>query len=357
MKKSRKPLRSNKSIILFLLVSLTLSFMSQGCSFSSAKKETKDGFYFDTIISITLYGNTSENERLFKGCFELAEKYENLFSTEIKTSDISRVNNSSGSPVIVDVETLQLVEKGLNYEEISGGLFSITCGSLTELWNVSGRAKDPDLLSPLPSDNEISAALSSIGGEKLAIDPKKCEITLLDKNTKLDLGGIAKGYIADRMKEYLLSNGCKNAIINLGGNVLCLGKRPDNNAFIVGIQKPFSENGDAAFTLSIDSLSVVTSGDYQRYFEKDGILYHHIMDLSTGYPAKSDLDSVTIVSESSVDGDALSTICFILGRENSIQFLSSLREKDPESPLDAVFIDTEGNIFFTEGLSDIIDIR
>lgn len=101
----------------------------------------------------------------------------------------------------------------------------------------------------------------------------------------------------------------------------------------------------------------MTSGDYQRYFMKDGSLYHHIMDLSNGYPARSDLDSVTIVSDSSVDGDALSTICFILGRENSISFLSSLREKDPESTLEAVFIDTEGNIFPTEGLSDLIDIR
>lgn len=356
MKKSRKPLRFNNFILLFLAVSLTLSFMSQGCGASSVK-ETKDGFYFDTIISITLYENASENERLFKGCFELAERYENLFSTNIKTSDISMINNSNGRPVIVDKETLGLVEKGLNYEEISGGLFSITCGSLSTLWNVNERARNLDNESPLPTENEISAALSSVGGEKIAIDPEKCEITLLDNNTRLDLGGIAKGYIADRMKDYLLDNGCNSAIINLGGNVICIGKRPDMTDYVVGIQKPFSENGDAAFTLSVNSVSVVTSGDYQRYFMKDGSLYHHIMDLSNGYPARSDLDSVTIVSDSSVDGDALSTICFILGRESSISFLSSLREKDPESTLEAVFIDTEGNIFPTEGLSDFIDIR
>ena len=357
MKKSRKPLGAKKLLIPLLLVSLALSFLSTSCSFAPSSKETRDGFYFDTIISITLYGTSAENERLFSGCFELAKKYENLFSTEISTSDISMINNAAGSPVIVDPETLTLVEKGLNYEEISDGCFSITCGALTGLWNVSGRAKDFDNESPLPGKNEISAALSSVGGEKIAIDPEKYEITLLDKNTRLDLGAIAKGYIADRMKDYLVSEGCKNAIINLGGNVLCIGRRPDNAPFTVGVQKPFAEDGTAAFTLSADSLSVVTSGDYQRYFTKDGTVYHHIMDLENGYPADSGLDSVTIVSSSSVDGDALSTICFVLGRKKSLTFLSEYSKKRPDSPLEAVFIDKDGNIFSTEGLSDIIDIR
>ena len=357
MKKSRKPLSTNNPIILFLLVILTLPLLSSSCSFSPSSKETRDGFYFDTIISITLYATSSENERLFTGCFDLAKKYENLFSTEISTSDVSRINNAKGHPVIVDPETLRLVEKGLNYEKISGGCFSITCGALTGLWDVSGRAKNFDNESPIPEKSEISAALSSVGGEKIAIDPEKYEITLLDKNTRLDLGGIAKGYIADRMKDYLLSQGCKNAIINLGGNVLCIGRRPDNNPFTVGVQKPFENDGTAAFTLPVDSRSVVTSGDYQRYFTKDGTIYHHIMDLDSGYPARSGLDSVTIVSDSSVDGDALSTICFVLGKEKASLFLSELSKSQPDSQYDAIFIDTDGNISSTKGLSAIIDIR
>lgn len=357
MKKSRKPLFTTKLFILFIIASLTLPLLSSSCSASTTSKETKDGFYFDTIISITLYGTSSENEKLFNGCFSLAKKYENLFSTKISTSDISMINNSKGQPVIVDPETLRLVEKGLNYEEISDGIFSITCGALSELWNVSERAKNLDNESPIPSENEIYSALSSVGGEKVAINPEKYEVTLLDENTRLDLGGIAKGYIADRMKDYLLSMGCKNAIINLGGNVLCIGGRPDDKPFTVGVQKPFAEANEAAFTLSVDSCSVVTSGDYQRYFMKDGELFHHILGLGNGYPAATGLDSVTIVSDSSLDGDALSTICFLLGREKSLRFLKSLSEKQPDTSYEAVFIDTEGNIFPTDGLSDIIDIR
>ena len=154
----------------------------------------------------------------------------------------------------------------------------------------------------------------------------------------LDLGFIAKGYIADKLKAYLVSNCVESAIINLGGNVLTIGKRPDGSPFQVGVQKPFADSGTAALTLSIADKSLVSSGNYERYFVKDDILYHHILSTENGYPADSGLSSVTIISENSVDGDALSTLCFILGYEKGKKLTDSLQG------VEAVFIDIDGNI-------------
>ena len=163
-------------------------------------------------------------------------------------------------------------------------------------------------------------------------------VTLTDPEARIDLGGIAKGYIADRLKEYLKDEGIEHALIDLGGNMLTLGRRYDGNDFRIGIQKPFADTGTAMAVVSVNDKSVVTSGDYERYFEKDGVIYHHILDPDTGYPVQNDLDQVTIISDQSVDGDALSTTCFAMGLEDGLELIRSL------DGIEAVFVTKDGEM-------------
>ena len=144
------------------------------------------------------------------------------------------------------------------------------------------------------------------------------------------------------MKEFLIAEGVENAIIDLGGNILCIGERPDGEAFRVGIQKPFAKRSETIAVAEIRNRSVVSSGIYERCFEKDGILYHHILDPKSGYPYENDLVSVTILSEQSVDGDALSTTCFALGLEKGMELIDTLED------VQAVFITEDGELHLSE---------
>ena len=166
----------------------------------------------------------------------------------------------------------------------------------------------------------------------------------------LDLGAIAKGYIADRMKDFLVSKGVKSAIINLGGNVLCIGESPEGRPFQVGIQKPFSERGESLLSLEITDQSVVSSGIYERYFEKDGVLYHHILNPKTGYPYENDLLSVSIISDRSVDGDGLSTTCFSLGLEKGMELIDSLED------VEAIFITKDETVHYSKDFEQKIKV-
>lgn len=193
--------------------------------------------------------------------------------------------------------------------------------------------------------DDLHEALSHVGYEKVTI--KEDTVSFSDPLTEIDLGFIAKGYIADRMKDYLVSQGVSSATINLGGNVLTIGSRPDGTPFRIGIQKPFAPTGTPALTLPITDLSVVSSGVYERYFELDGTLYHHILDTKTGYPIQNNLFEVTIISPSSMDGDALSTTCFLLGLEEGIALIESRENTE------AVFLTSDGNIHATSGLKNL----
>jgi len=168
----------------------------------------------------------------------------------------------------------------------------------------------------------------------------------------LDLGGIAKGYIADKVCDLLIQYNCKGAIINLGGNVLTLGEKPDNTLYKIGIQDPSKPVGEYLAIVKIKAKSVVTSGIYERYFIKDGIRYHHILNPFNGYPYESDIAGITIISNKSVDGDALSTICFTLGTKKTLAFIETIENTE------AIVVDIDGNIIKSSGIgSDIIFSR
>ena len=191
----------------------------------------------------------------------------------------------------------------------------------------------------IPDAQEIQTAAATVDYTQILMNGNT--VTLKNPDARLDLGGIAKGFAADEMKKYLNAHGAHEGFINLGGNVLTLGEKSNGTPYHIGIRKPFSAEGETITALDITDQSVVTSGRYERYFEKDGRIYHHILDPATGYPYDNDLNAVTILSDSSMDGDALSTICFALGMEKGMDLIESMPD------VDAIFIDTDNKLHDT----------
>ena len=303
---------------------------------TSAEPISGTDMFFDTVVTITLYGE--DKQQYIDECFDLARYYENLFSNTVEESDISRINAAAGEFVEVDPETIELLNAGLEYGEISNGRFDITVGKLSDLWHFSENDGE------VPDDSDISQVIANIDDAAVVI--KDHTVALINPEAKLDLGGIAKGYIADRMRDHLKSEGITSGIINLGGNVVVIGNKPDGSMYKVGIQKPFSDQNDVIAYVETDEKSVVTSGVYERYFYVDDTLYHHILDLSTGYPAETGLNSVTIISENSVDGDGLSTTCFLLGVAEGMKLIESMPD------VEAVFITDDNEIKCTSGVGN-----
>lgn len=306
-----------------------------GCNSGSVKTTERTAFLYDTIITIKLRGYP-EADTLLDSTFRLCEQYDRLFDRFDTDSDIYRINTAKGEPCEVNEDTLHLLELGLEYSELSGGKYDITCGRVTDLWDFSSDAPS------LPDPNKMAEALSTVGRQKMVIE-NSC-VTVPD-GTELDLGGIAKGYIADRIVEHLRQNGANSAVINLGGNISVLGSK-EGQPFSIGIQSPFEQNGYLGY-LSVSDCSVVTAGSYQRCFELDGTLYHHILDLSDGMPCRSGLSSVTVISESSAKADALATICFLLGADEGLTLINSDNEAE------AVFVTDTGQIMLSEGAEEI----
>lgn len=299
---------------------LACCLLLSACS-SSREPISKQGFLLDTVIQITLYD--TGNESLLDESFAVCEKYEQLLSKTVATSDVSRINQAEGKPVTVSDETIALIQKSLTYSELSDGAFDITIAPLSSLWDFKDKKTIPDSQDIEKAKNLVDYHTISISGNT---------VTLSNPKASIDLGAIAKGHIADKIKDYLVSKNVKSGLINLGGNVLTIGTKPDGSAWNIGIQKPFDEQNAAITSVHLSDESVVTSGVYERYFKQDGVIYHHILDAKTGYPFQNGLLAVTIISEQSVNGDALSTTCFALGLQKGMELIRSLPD------IDAIFI-------------------
>lgn len=299
-------------ILLFIILTLLLGNLS-GCSPKTSY--TEYGYALNTVISITVY--RKEDLMYAQNCITLASEYEKLWSKTIEGSDVWNINHSSGNPTVVCEETMYLLQESNRYFLASEGLIDITTEGLSSLWNISSQANTEE--PTLPSSARILEQLEHVGFDLLSMDEHT--ITLLDPYTTIDLGFIAKGYIGDCLKEYLVQQGVTSAIINLGGNVVLIGSKAKGQPFEVAIQYPFKESGVAIETLEAIDMAVVTSGIYERSFQIDNQIYHHIIDPYTGYPVETDLLSATIVHPSSMTADALSTTCLALGREKATELL------------------------------------
>jgi len=299
---------------------------------------TVTDYKLNTYVTITIYD--SKDRTLLDDCLALCDKYELLFSRTNPESELYRLNNrllpiSSDGYYTVSDELYEIIKTGKKYSELSDDAFAIALEPLTSLWNFT------DGTNIVPSQNDIDAVLPILSSDDVLLRAPN-EIAFAKDNMGIDLGGIAKGYIADQLKEYLLSKDIHSALIYLGGNVMCIGEK-ETGPFKIGIEKPFDADGTAAAIVQISDMSVVTSGTDERYFEKDGKLYHHILDKNTGYPINNNLTSVTIITTSSTDADALSTTCFSLGLEKGIKLLESLDN------VDGFFITKDGEYHYTKG--------
>lgn len=321
---------------LFLLpCSLLIIVLVSGCS-KTQEPITKSGFYLNTVITITLYDNS--DTALIDGAFLVCDKYEHLLSRTISGSDIWNIDHSNGNPTEVSDETASLLQTAITYCDETNGAIDITLAPLSDLWDFSS-----DKPKKVPNDSDIQGLLSNVDYHAIEIDGNT--ITLQNKNAAIDLGFIAKGFIADKIKEYLVKNGVSSAVINLGGNVLTIGNKPDGSPFTIGIQRPFDDRNTSITSVSASDSSVVSSGVYERFFEENGKLYHHILNPVTGYPYETTLLGVTILSKTSLQGDALSTSCFVLGLDDGMQLIESLPD------VEAVFITDDYKLHYSSGLT------
>lgn len=328
-------------------LAVLLSVVS-GCA--RQKEYSSQQFLMDTVVEITVFGATEEKAREgaaaafdeIKRIADLTDRFAHPGSKAFSRSDVCRVNSMAGiSPVMVSRDVLTMVELSQEYNKITGGAFDITVGPLMDLWSFS---RQPSV----PPEKLLRERLSLVGMDKVVIDKNGKSVFLTRKGMSLDLGAVAKGYAAEKAAGILKEKGITQGIINAGGNVVVLGKKGNETPWKLGIQNP--RDGDSLIgVLDIHDQAVVTSGDYQRYFEKSGVRYHHLLDPSTGKPAR-DLISVTVVCDSSARADILSTALFVMGKEKGMELLSRLHG------VEALFVSRDKEITVTPGLEDKIQV-
>ncbi len=313
----------------------TMALVCLLCSLCACTAEPslplRTDFALDTVVTITLYdvGTADADDALSAGFAEI-ERLETLLSATRENSDVMRINTANGQPVTVAEETAEVLSLAQHYAQLSEGALDITVRSASVLWDfTAGTIPDPAVLQQ---------AVSLIDYRGLHLDGQN---VTLEKGA-IDLGGIAKGYIADRVATVLEEKGVQSALIDLGGNIVAVGDKA-GQPFRIGIKNPLATDSLCAVIEKSD-ISVVTSGIYERGFDQGGVRYHHLLDPATGMPVQNTLASVTIVCERSADADALSTACFVMGEEWARTLIESLPDTE------ALFVRRDGTVSATTGL-------
>lgn len=326
-----------------ILITVLIIITQTGCG--EKDPVSKSDFCLDTTCDIKIYDmKTGEASEILDGAFEEIDRYENLMSKTIEGSDVYKINHAQGQPVEVSKDTLKVIELGIEMGDLSGGMFDITIGKVLSLWNFTG--DDPKV----PEQADLTEALKTVNYKQ--IDINDSAVSMKDPQAQLDLGGVAKGYIADRICDYLKNQGVEKAVINLGGNVAVLGEKAKDTPWNIAIERPYSDRTEMMGYVSVKDATVVTSGIYERKFEQDGVLYHHVLDPRSGYPVDTDLEAVTIRAARGNSGfcDGLSTVCLMLGRDKAQALIQTLQEEHPEMKLEAAFIDKNDAMTQTDGM-------
>ena len=320
-----------RKYILILALWAGIIITQTGCG--SQEPVSENQFCLDTICTITVYHmDKEEAQAAIDAAFAACRQYENLMSKTIEGSDIYKLNKAKGKPVRVHDATLEVIKKGIQYGDLSDGMFDITVGALSELWNFNGEnPKVPDKAS-------LEKARATVDYRQIQIDGNS--VSMENPHAQIDLGGIGKGYIADRATEVLEAKGAEHAIVNFGGNIVALGEKETDTPWKIGVERPYSDRTQILGSVNLTDETIVTSGVYERYFKEKGKLYHHVLNPKTGYPVETDLDAVTVKGQKgqSMDCDALSTICLMLGKEKSKRILDTLEG------VQAAFIDKNDHI-------------
>lgn len=320
----------NKKSLIAIILCAVIVFGIVSYDFISGRSSCeKTSVAMGTVVTVKLFGFGANND-LDKIETEINGLENSVLSWRKEGSDVYRINKGSGTQVSVSPDTVKIIGQCIDISDDCGGVFDITIGNVTKLWNFGGNNQR------LPSDDEIKTALGSVGYKNVSISGNAVQIK---KGQSLDLGAVGKGFVCDKIKELLDKGRTKSAVVSVGGSLLIYG----NRTFSVGIVNPDNDKQSMG-TLKLKDTCVSTSGNYEKYFEQDGKRYHHILNATTGYPATSEFKSVTVVCESGLISDALSTVCYIAGYRKSIEILKKF---DAE----AVFIFNNNAVRVTDGLS------
>lgn len=301
-----------------LLTSVALLLALSGCK--EVQNNQRTVFCMDTVCTIT----ADTDSTMLDGAVSLIGNYEKLFSATDKNSEIYKIN--AGGEVAISDDTATIIRQALYYCNKTSGKFDISILPLSELWDFEKRK--------IPDENKLAEALNSVGYGSIRIIGN----TVDTGGKRLDLGALAKGYVADRLKEYFKQNGVSNVTASLGGNLLLMG----NDYVNVGIKNPFGDGNIAQ--LKLKNTSVVTSGIYERAFTENGVTYHHILDPKTGKPVETDVVSATVICEKSVDADALSTCCVLLGRLYGMKLIEEF------DGAEVILITQDGSVYISSGI-------
>ncbi|ERM19799.1 FAD:protein FMN transferase [Brevibacillus laterosporus] len=330
------------ALLFFLLFSLIVN----GCVSKPDEEIVKNAiqphsesfFIYDTIVTVRVYDD-QVTDKHFKDLEARMKEIEFHLSRTLQGSEVYRINEQAGKQAVpVSEETYGVIKKTVKFAELSEGKFDPAIGPLVSLWNIGqDNAK-------VPSEEKLKEALQVIDYRQIVLDDAKRTVFLKQPGMAIDLGGIGKGYAADQIAAYLTEKGFNSAIIDLGGNILALGKKPDGKDWVIGIQDPDRNRGNQLGKLKVINKTVVTSGIYERYFEENGKHYHHILNPATGFPVDNHLFSVSVITNESADADALSTTGFALGLEKGMSFMESLPH------VEAIFITKDKNVYITSGL-------
>ena len=305
---------------------------------------TRSETLLHTAVSIQIYH--PNQEAAMDQVFAYMEEMEEMFSTNLEGSDVYKINQAAGIEAVkVHSETFEVIERAKEVAQESQGLFDISIGALTNLWQIGSEE------ARVPKDHEIQTAIKKIDYKKIILDPKEQTVMLEEKGMALELGGISKGYIGSGVVDILGKHGITTAIVNLGGNVIVMGTNPSNAAgWNVGVQDPDQIRGEIVGSQRVTNGAIVTSGIYERYLEQDGKKYHHIMDPRTGYPLENKISGVTVFSPTSFDGDSYSTALFLMGIKEGLELINRI------PGYEVVYIDKDKGVYLSDGLKDSFEL-
>lgn len=317
-------------ILRFLGLAAAISMI---CGCASEAPVSRTFFAMDTVMTVTAYGG----EDSLPLCEERITELENLLSAQKPDSDAARLNSSHGNETTLSADASFLLGEVLDFCRETDGIYDPTVYPLVKEWGfIDGNYK-------VPESAKISELLANTGFEKITLNGNTASIP---DDFELDFGACAKGYAADELKKILTENGVTSALLDLGGNILTVGKKPDGAAWKIGVADPFSPS-ESAGTLLLSDCAAVTSGGYERYFTADnGKRYCHIIDPRTGCPADGGIASVTVVGQNGTRCDMLSTALFIMGAEKAADFWRGAGD------FDMLIITDDGKMLITEGLAD-----
>lgn len=329
-------MRKISAALLTIALALGLTACGQTPAEAPADREI---FAMDTVMEVSAWGDGGE--AAVEETEQMLYDLDALLSRTREESQVWVLNHGDHAPVEPDQDLAELLVRAEHYSRETHGAFDITIAPVVEAWNFTG--EEPRV----PSETELTELLGHVGMYHVHWEE---DGVFLDPGTEIDLGGIAKGYASDRVTEIYTTHEVPRGLAYLGGNMLAWGNRPDGTPWRIGIQDPANPEGYLG-VLQLENAFAITSGGYQRFFERDGRIYHHIVDPSTGYPADSGLTSVTVVADSDFGNgtmcDALSTALFVMGEEDALNFWRDRRDR-----FDLVLVTEDGRVLVTAGLED-----